>query len=144
MYHRRRKSAQRSINRNIVECKVYLHASVRHPAHVLIETSWNVKILGWFPASNCTGINRNIVECKAFFWMRSRTQKPGINRNIVECKDRYPSIHSPLSFVLIETSWNVKFYDLEISHLSAIGNNRNIVECKDTSEKVQGRYQTSY
>ena len=35
-----------SINRNIVECKVYLHASVRHPAHVLIETSWNVKILG--------------------------------------------------------------------------------------------------
>ena len=79
MYHRRRKSAQRSINRNIVECKVYLHASVRHPAHVLIETSWNVK-----------------------------------------------------------------FYDLEISHLSAIGINRNIVECKDPSEKVQGRYQTSY
>ena len=96
---------------------------------VLIETSWNVKILGWFPASNCTGINRNIVECKAFFWMRSRTQKPGINRNIVECKDRYPSIHSPLSFVLIETSWNVKpnwWYYIIIK--GSI--NRNIVECK--------------
>ncbi len=33
--------------------------------------------------------------------------------------------------VLIETLWNVKFYGLEISCLSAIGINRNIVECKD-------------
>ena len=65
MYHRRRKSAQRSINRNIVECKVYLHASVRHPAHVLIETSWNVKrYVAVIVAEPVFCINRNIVECK--------------------------------------------------------------------------------
>ena len=32
--------------------------------------------------------------------------------------------------VLIETLWNVKFYNLEVSCLSA-SINRNIVECKD-------------
>ena len=32
------------INRNIVECKVYYVSVFRDPAHVLIETLWNVKI----------------------------------------------------------------------------------------------------
>ena len=53
---------------------------------VLIETSWNVKVIFKsciiFPSS----INRNIVECKACL---------------------LPSIISKLA-VLIETSWNVK------------------------------------
>ena len=32
------------INRNIVECKVYYVSVFRDPAHVLIETLWNVKL----------------------------------------------------------------------------------------------------
>ena len=33
-----------SINRNIVECKVfYIHRTARHRRNVLIETLWNVK-----------------------------------------------------------------------------------------------------
>ena len=98
---------------------------------VLIETSWNVKFPGLQnvpPNSFC--INRNIVECKEHNPRRKQEDLLRINRNIVECKDRYPSIHSPLSFVLIETSWNVKlyttFYIVSIHRI-----NRNIVECKD-------------
>ena len=150
MYHRRRKSAQRSINRNIVECKVYLHASVRHPAHVLIETSWNEKPNWWYYIIIKGSTNRNIVECKVWncssgsssvlietSWNVKRyvaviVAEPVfcINRNIVECKVHITKGQVSACPVLIETSWNVKlyttFYIVSIHRI-----NRNIVECKD-------------
>ena len=53
----------------------------------------------------------------------------GINRNIVECKFNWTGSQSHCIKVLIETLWNVNFYDLKVSCLSA-SINRNIVECK--------------
>ena len=82
----RRRTCDDSINRNIVECKENTVFTGICAIFVLIETSWNVKVIFKsciiFPSS----INRNIVECKACL---------------------LPSIISKLA-VLIETSWNVK------------------------------------
>ena len=75
------------INRNIVECKVYLRRQVNKHDQVLIETLWNVKIIGLL-------ILTISVTC--------------INRNIVECKARYLWVFFYRDFVLIETLWNVK------------------------------------
>ena len=53
-----------------------------------------------------------------------------INRNIVECKDDIKLWNYSVKRVLIETSWNVKEYDLvTVSDMPSI--NRNIVECKE-------------
>ena len=41
------------INRNIVECKVYYVSVFRDPAHVLIETLWNVKNNGIYIDDIC-------------------------------------------------------------------------------------------
>ena len=100
-------------------------------AMVLIETSWNVKVIFKsciiFPSS----INRNIVECKGTYRCRNHRISVRINRNIVECKvcsscrtaghrrnvlietscNVKESAESTRLFpdrVLIETSWNVK------------------------------------
>ena len=54
---------------------------------VLIETSWNVKMVSISTFFTFTRINRNIVECKD---KKSHINYAGficINRNIVECKD---------------------------------------------------------
>ena len=55
---------------------------------VLIETSWNVKMVSISTFFTFTRINRNIVECKG--------------------KRKYVQLRFP--DVLIETSWNVKRY----------------------------------
>ena len=97
---------------------------------VLIETSWNVKLLQTLRKLLCGScINRNIVECKESKlpsaekfesvlietswnvkknYSLSAVNVPGINRNIVECKDHVLSRFSYCCLVLIETSWNVK------------------------------------
>ena len=102
----------RSINRNIVECKVQILVCKHIHTSVLIETLWNVKVLHCHSFSLLSGcINRNIVECKGSFRRVLLLCCPGINRNIVECK-----VASLISFehclsVLIETLWNVKIFD---------------------------------
>ena len=77
---------------------------------VLIETSWNVKLINWIIA--------NLLPV-------------GINRNIVECKVNSQSTNCIAIYVLIETSWNVKQETLDIIGRRHTGINRNIVECKD-------------
>ena len=76
------------INRNILECKVYMPFLSRMPKGVLIETYWNVKAHNpGLCAYLRYSINRNILECKEFYadgiayYVTS-----GINRNILECK----------------------------------------------------------
>ena len=96
------------INRNIVECKENTVFTGICAIFVLIETSWNVKVIFKsciiFPSS----INRNIVECKAYFPASIQTAISSINRNIVECKASNFKDSINESVVLIETSWNVK------------------------------------
>ena len=77
---------------------------------VLIETSWNVKM-----------IVIAILSDGVF----------SINRNIVECKEYFREFIPAATLVLIETSWNVKQIN---GHTLVSGNsiNRNIVECKVT------------
>ena len=53
-----------------------------------------------------------------------------INRNILECKDRSVHLIELSDYVLIETYWNVKQYELPQKMLSC-SINRNILECKD-------------
>ena len=79
----------RCINRNIVECKVARAIwNVVSVEVVLIETSWNVKIV-----SAASVILARIVlietswNVKAFR-LNKRVETLGINRNIVECKER--------------------------------------------------------
>ena len=55
-------------------------------------------------------INRNIVECKDKTGIPVQKLNLCINRNIVECKGKYLSSRLVVSFVLIETLWNVKYY----------------------------------
>ena len=54
-----------SINRNIMECKVFKDSPCALHSAVLIETLWNVKLvyLPAFPVLS-SRINRNIMECK--------------------------------------------------------------------------------
>ena len=64
--NKRHISTLRGINRNIVECKlgrVQLH--IRYYSE-LIETLWNVNIVGNPTVTVASGINRNIVECKYY------------------------------------------------------------------------------
>ena len=120
------------INRNIVECKGIIRHTGNWEIYVLIETLWNVK-LGKTICEVCVaivlietlwnvkwkisqvywslraGINRNIVECKDVSMRSSGSCVCCINRNIVECKGTKTSPFSVISFVLIETLWNVKF-----------------------------------
>ena len=80
----------RGINRNILECKVWIY--------------------DWWRFSY-KSINRNILECKGNSRKRGRHSRHCINRNILECKDhccRLPS--QTMRKVLIETYWNVKIY----------------------------------
>ena len=77
------------INRNIVECKLYMCLfAVSCECTVLIETLWNVNDCSIFSTSAFgSRINRNIVECKYITMHTSRMCRArGINRNIVECK----------------------------------------------------------
>ena len=98
--------------------------------NVLIETSWNVKLIIYLLFSFTSSINRNIVECKD--WSQtlhsvlrrcinrniveckenreniSESNCKSINRNIVECKDDIKLWNYSVKRVLIETSWNVK------------------------------------
>ena len=54
-----------SINRNIVECKVFDDPQAVASDFVLIETLWNVKFqIGVVDRKVQRSINRNIVECK--------------------------------------------------------------------------------
>ena len=56
-----------------------------------------------------------------------------INRNIVECKVICYTKIFDLSFVLIETLWNVKVYESTAEFGNLVRINRNIVECKVAS-----------
>ena len=53
---------------------------------VLIETSWNVKLVMIAFLHSLLSINRNIVECKGKAEQKAESVEKGINRNIVECK----------------------------------------------------------
>ena len=78
---------------------------------VLIETLWNVKdILKFYNDKDVVRINRNIVECKADKFL-SLCSQSGINRNIVECKVQTGCKRMCDFTVLIETLWNVKGFD---------------------------------
>ena len=52
------------INRNIVECKVFVESETFSLDEVLIETLWNVKCIHPHTSYKISRINRNIVECK--------------------------------------------------------------------------------
>ena len=52
------------INRNIVECKECYIVCPSRKSIVLIETLWNVKTDNMLVKAQALGINRNIVECK--------------------------------------------------------------------------------
>ena len=91
-----------------MECKVSHHLQFPSGDHVLIETSWNVKLL-----KITTNLVREIVLIET-----SWNVKKGTVLKVFWIGE-----------VLIETSWNVK--DVEISHyLNGLCINRNIVECK--------------
>ena len=75
------------INRNILECK-----------------DQPKRILFWL----ANGINRNILECKVDLCSVNQSSHPGINRNILECKVFLAVSDIQLTYVLIETYWNVK------------------------------------
>ena len=58
---------ERSINRNILECKGLFQKHRKHRRQVLIETYWNVKIEEEKRRRNLPRrINRNILECKEY------------------------------------------------------------------------------
>ena len=78
---------EKGINRNIVECKYVIAASLASAISELIETLWNVNIAySICSVIDLLGINRNIVECKCVFKVEIAFYLIGINRNIVECK----------------------------------------------------------
>ena len=54
-----------------------------------------------------------------------------INRNILECKVMNRFSLFSISFVLIETYWNVKSQEKLVILGMALGINRNILECKE-------------
>ena len=98
----------KSINRNIVECKLSNGLLITAFSGVLIETLWNVNEEFAQFIAMYTRINRNIVECKYRFVQCLRCCLRRINRNIVECKYSISSTKSNLNPSI----------------------NRNIVECK--------------
>ena len=77
---------QKSINRNILECKAFSDYSSFPGNKVLIETYWNVKYEPYFNQSLTLCINRNILECKAMQGKEDAREVQSINRNILECK----------------------------------------------------------
>ena len=74
---------------------------------VLIETLWNVNMLGITWTTEKNSINRNIVECKSKPSFVPFTGQVRINRNIVECKFKMMNFAHITYPVLIETLWNV-------------------------------------
>ena len=90
---------------------------------VLIETSWNVKII-----------------CKHI----CLTCEPCINRNIVECKAGSKCHIQLFNLVLIETSWNVKLIEASARSVPVPSINRNIVECKADKKIEIAKKQISY
>ena len=99
-----------SINRNIVECKEVLERFRFARKHRINRNIVECKGCSFCPEMdlNCC-INRNIVECKVPQQYHSSRFSPRINRNIVECKVVSDKPAEVMAFVLIETSWNVKF-----------------------------------
>ena len=100
----------RRINRNIMECKVHITKGQVSACPVLIETSWNVKLYTTFYIVSIHRINRNIVECKDAISINFMHLIICINRSIVECKGTTLDLLWVEERVLIETSWNVKFW----------------------------------
>ena len=118
---------------------------------VLIETSWNVKMVSISTFFTFTRINRNIVECKGkrkyvqlrfpdvlieTSWNVKRKYFPAIPYTAVVLIETSWNVKSSprallirFFFVLIETSWNVKLL-ITYGILFLKGINRNIVECK--------------
>ena len=103
---------------------------------VLIETSWNVKMVSISTFFTFTRINRNIVECKG---KRKYVQLrfPDV---LIETSWNVKTGIYPLSlavwWVLIETSWNVKWRTLHFRTSPNPRINRNIVECKDKKSHI--------
>ncbi len=80
---------------------------------VLIETYWNVNVIGYagyFKLIN--GLNRNILECKFPSRLTLSCQSLSLNRNILECKLEQDGTQTGLQRVLIETYWNVNIVRL--------------------------------
>ena len=55
------------------------------------------------------------MECKDLIFVAKAAYGMGINRNIVECKGTNKENIDSLVRVLIETSWNVKAYTIDLS-----------------------------
>ena len=101
---------QRSINRNILECKVMKRKDDGHFIDVLIETYWNVKKNIFSPNTQSLRINRNILECKV---QRDRIRIMSVLVLIEtywNVKKFFGGFFSIRRHVLIETYWNVKDY----------------------------------
>ena len=90
--------------------KKKLKTIMRICRRVLIETSWNVKLYTTFYIVSIHRINRNIVECKDAISINFMHLIICINRSIVECKGTTLDLLWVEERVLIETSWNVKFW----------------------------------
>ena len=92
-----------------MECKGARSAPHTGRCTVLIETSWNVKMVPnrFTPAALVLIETSWNVKYDRGAWHVGVNY--GINRNIVECKDVRLAHHlPPYVLVLIETSWNVK------------------------------------
>ena len=129
------------INRNIVECKAIPLCHRQIPGIVLIETSWNVKLWNFF-----AGFVLRIVLIETSWNVKE--ERPvlrqsllhSINRNIVECKGRWDYEFNGYLEVLIETSWNVKnflFVDRSIVRMVLIETSWNVKNrMRITADKI--------
>ena len=75
---------------------------------VLIETSWNVKWRKLKHMALITCINRNIVECKEVNYHIGKEFDSVLIETSWNVKHARTSNNSSIDTVLIETSWNVK------------------------------------
>ena len=105
------------INRNIVECKVCMSAQLEVVDAVLIETLWNVKTEDDAKAVEAASVLIETLWNVKRSFEDSVSPVNSINRNIVECKVDRLKLASDISLSI----------------------NRNIVECKDA---IINRYDT--
>ena len=71
-----------------------------------------------------------------------RNNLNSINRNILECKDVSQNRKIIVKSVLIETYWNVKYYEMQRTKINFRRINRNILECKGVTS-TDGRVRKS-
>ena len=85
------------------DCKAVIEVCVL----VLIDTWWNVNPITYWKYLVIFGFNRYMVECESTRMTISQIRKAGFNRYMVECELLKNHICHVLTFVLIDTWWNV-------------------------------------